>query len=442
MVNRKKDVYGMSSDTSAGKAANWDDITQWRKDADKLRKDRLGPLVTDPIFGNVWIKENENNPNAQHLDLTGYYCGKPFIHFEVEESGVVHICCPSFLPYPVGNLLNEDVEQIWNGLKARTIRQSILEGNYRYCIHSTCPSIQSGLTTLDHVEKFKKDIGNRELIEEELNAVQNYKDDKLVEDDLKISLPSLINFTNDRSCNLQCPSCRVGKILHTEGAMYDKVKKINDKMVKAFLTEPTDRKFVINVTGSGDPFASRIYRDMLYNLDGSKFPNLSVDLQTNGTLFTEKMWHKLNKIHDNLGHCQVSFDAGTKETYEKVRVGGDWDLLLKNCDFLDKMSEQYKKFDISYHYVVQTANYKEMSTFVDLILNRYKNYSYVHFVIVNDWGTWSKQGKEVYESKCMWKTTHPEYEQFLDVLRDPIFSERKVHLGNLTASRKLALGNA
>ena len=64
------------------------------------------------------------------------------------------------------------------------------------------------------------------------------------------------------------------KILFTSGPEYDKRKEINDKIVRMFFTEPTDRKFGLMCTGSGDPFASKIYRDMLSNIDGKKFPNL------------------------------------------------------------------------------------------------------------------------------------------------------------------------
>ena len=56
--------------------------------------------------------------------------------------------------------------------------------------------------------------------------------------------------------------------------------------------------------------------------------------------------------------------------------------------------------------------------------------------MVSDWGTWSP---EVYNQKCIWKEDHPEHEQFLELLRDPIFDDPKVVLGNLTSMREKAL---
>ena len=69
---------------------------------------------------------------------------------------------------------------------------------------------------------------------------------------------------------------------------YNKQKLINDKICNIFFSKPTDRTFEINVTGSGDPFASIIYREMLTELNGKDFPNLKVNLNTNGVMFTHQ----------------------------------------------------------------------------------------------------------------------------------------------------------
>ena len=47
--------------------------------------------------------------------------------------------------------------------------------------------------------------------------------------------------------------------------------------------------------------------------------------------------------------------------------------------------------------------------------------------------------KQDYEQQAIWKTTHPEYEQFLEVLRDPIFDHPKMLLGNVSAYREKAI---
>lgn len=379
----------------------------------------------DPVFGRIWIKETEGM-SASKKDLSGKYCSKLYTWFEVDMHGRCWMCCPSWLPYSIGNIFEDSIEEMWNGEKAQTLRNQVFSGKWNYCQHEFCPMIASD--NLPDLEWAKTGKSN-EFTSNEIQALKD-KSTKAYE------LPTKINFSNDESCNLKCPSCRVDKLLFTEGPLYEKRKKINDRMVEFFLTEPTDRHFSIHVTGSGDPFASKIYREMLWNINGEDFPNLLVNLQCNGVMFTPKMWDKINKIHNNLADVRISFDAGTKDTYEnKTRLGGDWDLLLENCDFLNEKQKDFKKFWIHYDFVVQSDNYKEMPLYTELILDRYDQAADINFSLVTDWGTWDP---ETYEEKCIWKETHPEHEQFLEVLKDPIFNHPKVRLGNVSSYWKKA----
>lgn len=379
----------------------------------------------DPLFGRVWIKDTAGMTTARK-DLNGKYCNKLYTWLEIDMHGRAWMCCPSWLPYSIGNVMTDTLDEIWNGPRAQELRKQIFTGDWKYCQHSFCPEIASdNLPDIEWVEKNPRKFRHHEILA--LKEKSTYSTE----------LPVNINFSNDESCNLKCPSCRVDKILFTSGPMYDKRKAINDKIFDMLFGEPTDRKFSIFVTGSGDPFASKIYREMLWKIDGEKFPNLTVNMQTNGVMYTPKMWHSLNKIHKNLGSCRISFDAGTKDTYEnKTRLNGDWDLLIDNCLFLDKQREQYPNFRISYDFVVQADNYQEMVEYAQLCLDKFPHAQDICFSLVTDWGTWSK---EVYEQKCIWKETHPEHQQFLEVLKDPIFDNPMIKLGNLTAMRKKAL---
>tara|TARA_B100001778_G_scaffold332742_1_gene339702 strand:- start:2050 stop:3243 length:1194 start_codon:yes stop_codon:yes gene_type:complete len=377
------------------------------------------------LFGNVWIKDTKGL-DFKTYDLAGKYCNKLFTWLEVDMHGRCWMCCPSWLPYPIGNILEEDIEDIWNGPKAQELRKQIFTGEWNYCQTAFCPLIQG-----ESLRDIKDLLAGHTLLEHEREAL-------ITKSLVSKELPIYINFSNDESCNLRCPSCRTTKLLYTEGPMYDKRKAINDRIVEAFLTTPTDRKFGIFVTGSGDPWASKIFRDMLYNINGEDFPNLRVSMQTNGVMYTPKLWKRIHKIHNNLGDCRISFDAATKETYEgKTRLNGDWELLLNNCKHLDSKRLEFPDFRIFYDYVVQHDNYKEMKAYVELIYDMYPNRQEICFSMVSDWGTWSP---EMYNQKCIWKADHPEHQEFLECLKDPIFDRKDIRLGNLSSMRKKALG--
>ena len=366
--------------------------------------------TTDPIFGPVWIKETEGML-SEKKDLKGKYCSKLYTWLEIDMFGKAWMCCPSWLPYPIGNVLEESLEEIWNGTKARILREQIFTGDWKYCQHEFCPLIAS-------------------------DSLPNLSDIENAPTSTVADLPMHINFSNDESCNLKCPSCRVDKLLFTEGPMYERRKAVNDKMFDMLFSKPTTREFSIHVTGSGDPFASKIYREMLQRIDGILFPNLEVYLQTNGVMFTPKMWNKISKIHNNLRNCAISFDAGSKKTYEtKTRIGGDWDTLVENCKFLDEKILEKPNFTINYDFVVQYDNYREMPDYINFIENNFPNCLSICFSLITDWGTWPR---EVYESRCIWKETHPEFDSFLEVLKDPVFKNSKVSLGNLTPFWKKA----
>lgn len=378
-----------------------------------------------PLFGRVWIKDTQGL-DYKTPNLKGRYCRKLFTWLEVDMHGRAWMCCPSWLPYPIGNVLEESIAYLWNGPKAQELRKQIFSGDWHYCQAAFCPIIQSdSLPTIEDTIS-----GKHYAMDFEKRALEN-------KTPILDELPTYINFSNDESCNLKCPSCRTQKLLYTSGKYYDKRKAINDKIVETFLTDPTDREFGIFVTGSGDPWASKIYRDMLYNLNGEDFPNLGITMQTNGVMYTPKLWNRIHKIHKNLRNCRISFDAATKETYEgKTRLNGDWDLLISNCKFLDSKREEFPKFNIIYDFVVQYDNYKEMKQYIELVKENFPNYEQICFSMVSDWGTWKP---EVYNQKCIWKDDHPEHEQFLELLRDPIFDDPKVVLGNLTSMREKAL---
>ncbi len=368
--------------------------------------DASGTREADSIY-----RRDSSQSLNQVKSLKGRFCPKPFTQFDIYEYGDAHCCCSSWITTPLGNVNKQPVKDIWNSEIAQDIRASIFDGSFKYCDHKLCPLIQND--TLPTLASAKVDPFLKPIIEEQKTILNTD--------------PALINFCNDPSCNLSCPSCRIEKLILRTGPEFDARQEIQNKVVDGFISEPSDKAFTINVTGSGDPFASKIFRDFLFDLDGADFPNMLVNLQTNGVLFTKKNWEKLHKIHSNLQAMFISFDAATADTYAITRRGGNWDMLIENIQFLSERRQEGLFKLLRLDFVVQLDNYREMPAFVKLAKSLGADCA--SFSMVTDWGTWPK---EVYETKCIWKETHPEFHEFLEVLKDPVFSESIVELGNLT----------
>ena len=71
-----------------------------------------------------------------------YTCSRPFQWCEVHPDGSVFLCCPAWLKRPIGNLLQQPIEKIWNGAVAQEIRKSILNGSFHNCSKKRCPYLQ------------------------------------------------------------------------------------------------------------------------------------------------------------------------------------------------------------------------------------------------------------------------------------------------------------
>ncbi len=352
-------------------------------------------------------------------DLHGRFCSKPFDNFEINPDGSVAVCCHAWLPQKIGNIAEQGLWEVWNSDIAQRIRASILDGSYRYCVAEECGAIQAG--TLPKCAEVQ-DPRHRTYIDQQLTKLDEP--------------PFLFNLGYDESCNLSCPSCRQALVLHTQGPEYEKRARIQRTLVDTLLTEPHDHPMRLNITFSGDPLGSKLFRDLLVNLDGRKFPGLEVTLQTNGVLFTREAWARLEKLHGNFRGIAVSVDAATPETYAYIRRGGNWNKLLENLRFMCELLAESRLRWVTLEYVVQHRNYRELPSAVEMA--RAFGASAVTLSLITDWGTHSP---EEFAEHAIWKTSHPEFEQFLEVLRHPLLSDPLVRIGNLAPYREQALGN-
>jgi sulfatase maturation enzyme AslB (radical SAM superfamily) len=342
------------------------------------------------------------------------FSDRPFSQVDFYEDGKVFLCCSTWLPTSVGSIKVNNIPDIWNSPLSQGIRESIHDGSFRYCKHLICPAIQS--RSLPSLAEARQDLRYQQIIA-----------DKAVRLD---TLPSFINLCNDASCNLSCPSCRTNRIIYSNGPEFAQRKTLQELITSQLFSQPTDREFVVNITGSGDPFASAVFREFLFNLDGEHFPNLSIQLQTNGVLLTPSNWKKISRLHKNIKVILISFDAATEDTYKITRRGGHWTTLIENVTSLSQLRKQGQLNFLRLDFVVQKANFREMSKFVELAKSF--DADQITFSQVMDWGTWMRSE---YLEQCIWRQDHPDYNEFLQVMSSATLADPIVNLGNLSQYR-------
>ena len=278
-------------------------------------------MINDRLFDWYEIDRNKN------LKITTR-CPRPFDTVLIDKQGSCYLCeCTAWLPQSVGNLLIKPLSEILNSDTASLLQQSIVDESYRYCNNKQCTYLlYPGATS-----QWKDSIPDKRI--------------------------KHIRLAIDDSCNLSCPSCRKEKIFLKSGRLFETRMLLVDKILDFLKTQT--HPIQVHIGSDGDPFASLIYRKFM--MKTKQISNLKYSIQTNGLLL-KKNFHKFKHITDNLDRIGISIDGASKDTYERLRRGGIYELLLENLEFLKSI----KNFDIHLHFVVQVENYHEIESLIDL----------------------------------------------------------------------------
>lgn len=331
----------------------------------------------------------------------GRFCPNPFEYAQIDPDGSMFLCCPAMLFRKTGNLAQQDFLDAWNSAEAQAIRASILDGSFRYCSAETCGLLRNGL--LPKVAELENPEHQRMVAEQQTILEHG---------------PRTINFSYDQSCNLACPSCRSKKIV-LKGEERDFAGRIHDKVTGAHLADARR----LHITGSGDPFVGRYFLDFLQSFEPKEYPEIRIQLSTNGLLLTPKMWDSI--CHEAIDWIDVSIDGASAETYGKNR-GGNFGKLVENLRFIGELRQSGAIQAYNLHYVVQQNNYHEMPDFVRLGLAVHCDG--VLFKQVQNWGSWSP---EEYAARAIQHPAHPEHLEFLEALQDPMLQHPIVRMHDL-----------
>lgn len=321
------------------------------------------------------------------VDLTQYICKNPFQYTEIHHDRQT-FCCPEWLEEYVESKVDYGLN--WNSKKANDIRKSVTDGTFKFCSTSKCPHLSTLVNSGDVPPT---------------SPIKRKEDFTL--DDFN-SGPIDIKFIFDSACNLACPSCRVDFIRNNK-TIYSNSKLEIKKISKAY-GNSIER---ITMSGTGDPFYSTAFFEFLENIDENEYPNLShIHLHTNGILWNEKNWDKIKNAHRYIKSAEISIDASTKETYEVVRRGGNWELLQRNLKFIKDIDTLNS---LSFSFVVQKQNYFEVIDFYHMIKSIFFNYFdhpekniLVSYYKILDWG---HLPKDVYKEIAVWEGTNKKAEK-------------------------------
>ncbi len=311
----------------ATNAFNYFEITESLKDVG-IRKENYVSALT--------VMEDVAGYFRKVYESTTYYpvyCENRDENIRVLYSGDICTCCLSRKSV-YGNVLISEFDEIWNGIRARISRLSLEKKAYTYCEKSRCPYLCG--------------------INEENRNLQMIIG-KQIENKGYSIYPESIAPEIDTSCNLYCRSCR-DKLYVDNGRERDIYTEV---IIKKIVHLPT--RLIINTVG--EPLASKNCLKLLDNPETQKKNKISI--YTNGTLLYPERLMSILDSYETI-ELSISIDAASKETYEKLRRGGDFDRLLDNLKFVSKRKIEGRVSYLQLNFVVQADNIHEMEAFVEL----------------------------------------------------------------------------
>jgi len=265
-------------------------------------------------------------------------CYAPYVSMYLNTTGDVQACCKN-QTFVLGNVGEDSLDAIWKGARIGQLRKALA----RNAFGAGCEHCEWQIRS----ENFP-DVYTR-IFEEfpVASAVPEW--------------PSMLEFTISNTCNFECVMC-YGELSssirsHREGLpplprVYDE-KFFAD--LRRFLPHLTRVKFF-----GGEPFlAQESFRiwDMMFE-DGITIP---CHATTNGSIWNARVERVLEHFPVSIS---VSIDGATQETFERIRVNGRFDVVMRNLDRFHEYARR-RKTALTLTHCLMRQNWRE---FFDVLL--------------------------------------------------------------------------
>ena len=167
--------------------------------------------------------------------------------------------------------------------------------------------------------------------------------------------PRSIQIECTTRCNLKCTMCEISYWTEAGGDLeIEKLRAMLDHL-------PRLRR--VDLTGIGEALMNRGFFKALKLL---KSRGLYVTLNDNFTMMTEEAARRVVEL--GVDQIFLSLDGATKQTYEQIRVGANFEKVVGNARRLVEIKKQLgkKRPEVKVNTVVSASNYREIPEIIDL----------------------------------------------------------------------------
>ncbi len=170
--------------------------------------------------------------------------------------------------------------------------------------------------------------------------------------------PSMIEIEATTTCNLRCTICE-----HTH--WNEPPRNMTLEEFKGIIDQFPEVR-AIALTGIGENFLNKDFLKM-YEYIRERWPSAFIELYDNFYLVGEDVSRRL--IDLSIDRVIISMEAATKDTYEKIRVGSNFERVLENIkNFVEIKSKENSPFpEIFFHFIVTNQNIHELPSYIKLV---------------------------------------------------------------------------
>lgn len=187
------------------------------------------------------------------------------------------------------------------------------------------------------------------------NQQQNKKEYQQKKNTLR-SLPSMLYLEGTLKCNFACPMCSKGHDPYfAEDLHGDILNKVKKEIMPVICR--------IGITGFGEPTLGSTFDEMLeMSIENGSEVHFVTNLSTLN-------FQRIEKITSCPVSIILSIDGATKETFEKVRINSNFDLILEKLGMIRKLRQINQSHFLSHfsiHFVGLRMNIHELCDVVRL----------------------------------------------------------------------------
>jgi len=295
----------------------------------------------------------------------------------------------------IGNLQQQDLKDILNSDKAKKLRKLVADGDFSKCRADNCPYLANG-----NIKDILVDYNEEEVI-----------------------YPESLYLAYEGNCNYNCTCCTSSDHMKaTRCNDYSDLYEVLEEKVRPFLPYVKN----IGANGRGELFASTRILKLLSEWEPiAPQSEISVELETNGSMFNKKNWERiknLGKYNLSVAITVMSFDEDIYQYLSGTRQ--PIDDLISSLNFVKELREQGIINRLELATVMQEANYREMPEFTRRCIEEFG----ADVVRIRPIMPGGSMPNEVQWFMDVRNPKHPYYSLYCKVMGNEIFKNPKVLL--------------